>query len=120
MSEHNPIYQTFLRSGFMGQLEDRFRRAGEHSAIFKAVSSERRAVMSMWKRGVISYDEYVSLTAKISRALHARILRDAMRGVSLAGRQRTISQFRKIAPAGMSSYNCRMGYGLKAARLGHA
>lgn len=120
MSERNPIYQTFIRSGFMGQLEDRFRRAGEHSALFKTVSSERRAVMSMWKRGVIGYDEYVSLTAKISRALHARILHDAMRGVSLAGRQRTISQFRKIAPAGMSSYNCRMGYGLKGARLGHA
>lgn len=120
MGERNPIYHSFLRSGFMGQLEDRFRKTGEHSSLFKTVISERRAAMSMFMRGVIDYDEYVSLTAKISRALHARILRDAMRGASLSHRRRTIAEFRKIAPAGMSSYNCRMGYGLKAARLGHA
>lgn len=106
---HNPIYQALRVSGLIEHLEDVGRRTGTHSRLWETVKMERSALRSMWMRGVIDYDQYAALSAKVSRTLHARLLRDALRDVPHGKRRAAVRTVQRICPPGMTSYDFRMG-----------
>lgn len=105
----NPIYQSLRTAGFLQRLEDDALRTGAHAKLSAAVRKERATLRSMWMRGAINYDEYVELRSRVSRTLHARLLRDFFRRSELRARQNLTRTISRICPPGTSSYAFRMG-----------
>jgi hypothetical protein len=112
----NPIYQALRTSGFLQRLEDEARCTDAHAKLYAAVRKERATLRSMWMRGAIDYNEYVELRGRVSRTLHARLLRDFFRRSEPRARQNLTRTISRVCPPGMSSYAFRMGHHLKSRR----
>lgn len=105
----NPIYQALRTTGLIQRLEDAARRSGAHASLYAIVRQERAALRSMREREVIEYDEYVELRSRVSRALHARLLRDYRAKSHPRARRDLTRTVRRICPPGTSRYAFRTG-----------